>query len=168
MAKSARELQEKVEALDAEQAWTWLLASLNRRDFSRKEALDHLRRKGFGARASEAAVLRAEELRFVNDARYLDTFTSQKVSQGWGRRRIERALSEKGIDVSEVEGWAETYFSPRSELERARVLLARRGTPEKNAFEKWVRFLAGRGFDFGVAKEAARDELRERESGEAD
>ncbi len=160
VASNPDELQAKVEALDEAQAWNWLLASLNRRDFSEKEAQDHLRRKGFGEAASAGAVERAKSLRFMDDARYLEVFTSQKIAQGWGRRRIERALSERGIDVSSQEGWAEVHFSADSERERARALLGRRSIPEKRPLEKWVRFLVGKGFDFSIAKEAARDELR--------
>ncbi len=163
----AKELQGRVQALDEEQAWAWLLANLNRRDYSHKEALDRLRAKGFGGDAAKAAVERAEKLRFMDDSRYLDLFTSQKIAKGWGRRRIERALSERGIDASSCEGWAERYFDSDSEWERALVLLERRCIPERNPYEKWVRLLVGRGFDYGIAKEAARETLRRRHEGEA-
>lgn len=165
---SSEELQVKLEALDAEQAWSWLLASLNRRDLSHKEAVERLSRKGFGQKAALAAVERAERLRLMGDARYLEVFTRQKVAQGWGRRRIERALEEKGIDARGQEGWADAHFSVESEIERAQALLRRRSLPERNAYEKWVRFLAGRGFDFGVAKEAVRAELRRRDGEDDD
>lgn len=157
-----RELQAKLRVIDEERAWAWLLTALNRRDFSRSEAGERLLRKGFLPESAERAVARAVELRFIDDARYLETFTSQKIAQGWGRQRILRELEERGVDIPPESAWVERHFDPENEEERAQGLLARRSLPAKNAYEKWVRFLVTKGFDFQTAKWAARAELRRR------
>ena len=70
-----------------------------------------------------------------------------------GRVRIERELSRRGIEASDVPGWPELYLSEESEEEdclRARWP-RRRITGEKNDYEKIVRFLSSRGYPLGLA-----------------
>ena len=157
--RDAGELLEAVSERESTLAWEWLLKALNRRDLTAREARERLGREGFGARSVDVAVERALENRFIDDRRYADVFASQKAAQGWGRLRIERELERRGVPVSEVEGWSEGRFDREGELERAREALARRSVPERNPYEKFVRFLVARGFDYETAKAAARDRI---------
>lgn len=157
--QSAGELLDAVYEREAALAWEWLVAALNRRDLTCDEARERLRREGYGPRSVDSAVERAVANRFIDDLRYADTFASQRKAMGWGRVRIERELARRGVRVADVEGWSEEHFDREDEAERARAVLARRRIPERNPFEKLVRFLVGRGFDYAVAKAAAAERI---------
>lgn len=155
----AAELQAKVEALDGEQAWAWLLALLNQRDLTAFEAKRKGAKRGFSATSLNAAIERAQSLHFMDAARYLEAFTTAKIAQGWGERRIRQELKLRGIDVEGYPEWGPSHFGGESERERAAALLSRRSVPEKNPYEKLVRFLVGKGYSLSVAKDAVRARL---------
>ncbi len=153
------ELLDEVSRLEERLSWEWLIKALNRRDLTSKEASDRLRREGFGQRSITVAVTRAQESRFIDDRRYAETFTRQRIDQGWGRRRIERSLRERGIDTDSIDGWVEAHFSSESELERASHALERKCVPLRNPYEKLVRFLVSRGFALSTARAAVSKRL---------
>lgn len=157
--QSAPELLDAVHEREAALAWEWLVAALNRRDLTRDEARERLRREGYGPGSIDSAVNRAVESRFIDDLRYADTFTRQRKAMGWGRARIERELARRGVRVADVDGWSEAHFDSGDEAERAREVLLRRSVPERNPYEKLVRFLVARGFDYAVAKAAAAERI---------
>ena len=99
----------------------------------------------------------------IDDMRFADVYIRTKVSAGWGSRRIERELSQKGIEASDVPGWPYEYFDMDDERERAYQLASRRRLSGKNDYAKIVRFLVARGFGMGDAKDAAARVLREAE-----
>ena len=136
---------------------------LNRRDFSSSELSERLQREGFSADASATLVERAVSCGLVDDARFAASFARSKVLAGWGRLRIERELERRGIEVADVPGWPEEFFSPDDERARARALASRRRLTGKNDLQKTVRFLCGRGFAYGLALEVARDVVQGKE-----
>ena len=85
-----------------------------------------------------------------------------KCYAGWGKLRIERELSRKGIDARELPGWPESYFEDEDEKARAIELASRRRLTGKNDFQKIVRFLCGKGYPMNVSMDAARQVLEER------
>ena len=135
---------------------------LNRRDYSTKELLNKLRDDGFSSAVSAQLVDDAVASNLVNDARFAEVYVRSKCYAGWGKLRIERELSRKGIDARELPGWPESYFEDEDEKARAIELASRRRLTGKNEFQKIVRFLCGKGYPMNVSMDAARQVLEER------
>lgn len=135
---------------------------LNRRDYSTKELLNKLRDDGFSSAVSAQLVDDAVASNLVNDARFAEVYVRSKCYAGWGKLRIERELSRKGIDARELPGWPESYFEDEDEKARAIELASRRRLTGKNDFQKIVRFLCGKGYPMNVSMDAARQVLEER------
>lgn len=134
---------------------------LNRRDYSTKELLNKLRDDGFSSAVSAQLVDEAVASNLVNDARFAEVYARSKCYAGWGKLRIERELSRKGIDARELPGWPESYFEDEDEKARAIELASRRRLTGKNDFQKIVRFLCGKGYSMNVSMDAARQVLEE-------
>ena len=140
-----------------------LVSMLERRDHSRAEARRKLERKGFLPRFVEPALDLAEERRYISDARFAAQLIDEKKRAGWGRARVEAELRKRDVDPSVLPGYPESFFDSDDDLDRARALLARKRVPETRAFEKLVRHLMRKGFDYRCAAEAARERLSSEE-----
>ena len=137
-------------------------ALIDRRDYSEGELSSRLARDGYASQTVESTVRRSVECGLVDNARFADAFIRSKLAQGWGRVRIERELSRRGVDASSVPGWPELYLTDESEEDTAYELASRRRLTGKNDYEKIVRFLSSRGFPLGLATRTARRVLEER------
>lgn len=135
---------------------------LNRRDYSTSELLSKLKDDGFSSAVSTQLVNEAVASNLVNDARFTEVFVRSKRYAGWGRLRIERELSRKGIEAQELPGWPESYFEDEDEKSRALELASRRRLTGKNDFQKIVRYLCGKGYSMNVSMDVARQILKER------
>lgn len=136
---------------------------IDRRDYSEGELSERLLRDGYAPQTVEHTCKRAVECGLVDNTRFADAFIRSKLSQGWGRVRIERELSRRGIDIGDVPGWPELYLTQESEEETAYELASRRCLTGKNDYEKIVRFLSTRGFPLGLATRTAKRVLDERQ-----
>ncbi|MCR5393043.1 MAG: recombination regulator RecX [Olsenella sp.] len=141
-------------------------ALVDRRDYSEEELSARLKRDGYAPQTVEYTCRRSVECGLVDNARFADAFIRSKLSQGWGRVRIERELSRRGVDTADVPGWPDLYLTQESEEETAYELASRRRLTGKHDYEKLVRFLSTRGFPLGLATRTARrviDEERDSE-----
>lgn len=136
---------------------------VNRRDYAEGEIRRKLREDGYSSKVVDEVVDKAKRGHVIDDMRFADVYIRTKVSAGWGSRRIERELSQKGIEASDVPGWPYEYFDMDDERARAYQLASRRRLSGKNDYAKIVRFLVARGFGMGDAKDAAARVLREAE-----
>lgn len=134
-------------------------ALLSRRDYSSQELARKLSDDGYSPDVVETLVQRACSSGLVNDARYADSFIRTKLAAGWGKDKIERELSLKGIDAEQIEGWPDEYLPEGAERERAFELASSRPLTGKNDYARLVRFLYGRGFSYGLASDVAQEVL---------
>lgn len=132
---------------------------LNKRDYSSAELKEKLASDGYSIETTDALIAAAVSGGAVNDARFADVFIRSKIYAGWGRQKIERELSRKGVEAESIPGWPEEYFEEGSELERARELASRRRPTGKNDFQKTVRYLCNKGFSMNIAIDAAKSAL---------
>lgn len=132
---------------------------VGRRDYSSSELAARLREEGYPQRAVDPVVSRACEVGIVDDARFGAAFARSKVLAGWGRLRIERELSRRGVAAAEIPGWPDEFVPDEEERSRALALASRRRLSGKNDYQKIVRFLCSRGFSVGVATSVAREVL---------
>lgn len=134
---------------------------IDRREYASDEVCKKLRQDGYPEHVIELAVRRACEVGLVSNLRFAENFIRSKLYAGWGEVRIRRELAQRGIDVEELPGWPYEYFDPEDEATRAYELAHRHLRPGKNAYQRLVRYLCGRGFSLGVAMRASSRVLEE-------
>lgn len=127
---------------------------LAQREHSIKELKDKLKRYAYSAAIIDKVLNSCIDSSYVNDARFAEIFIRSKHEIGWGKRRIERELMLRGINVSDLEGYPDDYFDIEDEYHRALAFLERRRVPEVNAYQKLFRLLYARGFDTETARKA--------------
>ena len=158
------ELLYRVRVISLELARSKAEELLNRRDYSSSELAAKLREAGYHPSVADEVVARFVEVGLLDDGRFAELFARSKAAAGWGRIKIERELTRRGVDATQLEGWPSGYLE-EDESETAFALASRRRLSGKNDFQKLVRFLCGRGFPMGVAMDAAKRVLAEAEEG---
>lgn len=156
---SRAELLHRLGEVSRQCAHARMEAFVGRRDYSCAELTRRLCDDGFTRSVADEIVSRAREVGIVDDARYGAAFARSKALSGWGRVRIERELSRRGVDPASVPGWPEEFLSAEDERERAHSLASRRRLTGKNDYQKLVRFLCSRGFAVSLSTSVAREVL---------
>lgn len=162
---SLQEAMSTLSKLEEQQCFAVLTEMLSRRDHSVHEAREKLLLSGFKPGSIDLAIAKAENLRYLDDARFTEAFIEERVRRGWGRRKVELELSRRGVDPFLVEGWPERFFSHDSDLERALAALSKKSIPTQNGYQKFVRHLMGKGFSYDVASEAAKRRMSDAADG---
>ena len=157
--QSVSEAVDYIDSLQRRVAFSYLVDVLSRRDHSTKEIRDKLKGQGFSPSSIESAVDKAQQSRYLDDARFASYFVDERVRRGWGRIKIDQELRRKGVDPAEIPGYPEEYFDEQSDVERAAALLARKSIPENKPFEKLVRHLMSKGFSYSIARDAVQQRL---------
>lgn len=160
------ELLHRVGELSRSCAAQRLYGLVAQRDYGREEAARRLRGDGYSQSVVDAVVERAVAGHLLDDHRFVEGFVNAKLGAGWGRRRIERELESRGVDLGTIPGWPGAFFGEDDEMERAWGLVERRSVPAKDPFGKTVRFLVNRGFGAEVAYGCARRLMEELEDPE--
>ena len=137
---------------------------VNFREYSSEELMRKLLDDGYLPTTAQSIVERALEVGVISDTRFCESFIRSKLSCGWGKERIVRELSSRGVDTDAVENMEGLFPTQEQELERA-CGLARKKRPSKYGdYPKIVRYLVGRGFSPAIASAAARNVLDEAKS----
>ena len=112
--------------------------ALRARDRSRAELADCLERRGVGQRERAEVLERLERAGYVDDASLARRRAAELAGRGAGDALIRDDLERRGVERELVE---EAICALEPEVERAAVVVARRGRSAKTA-----RYLASRGF----------------------
>lgn len=149
---------------DASAAFHAAVAYLARRDHTRLELQRKLRGKGFSKLAINGALDRCEELSYLDDEKTAGILCAQLGRKGYGPRRIQAVMQQKGIASHIIEKELNRQCDRKWEcaaarrvLEKKRASLARE-TDGRKRRQKAYRFLAGRGFASEVIRQTI-DEL---------
>ncbi len=95
---SEEEYAELEETVNIRRAYNCAVSLLSRRDHSKKELLEKLRKKGF-ANGAESAVEKLAAGGYVDDERFCRLYANELIRlKGYGKRRVEQELYLKGID----------------------------------------------------------------------
>ncbi len=124
----------------------YALRLLNRRDYPEKEIWEKLIKK-FGDKETqeiEAVITYLKEKRFVDDERYSENYAYFKLKRGYGKRRIEHELKNKGIDEKLIQNAIDGACEQAEDvfLKRLKQL---EGKKRKRA--KLYQFMLRRGFE---------------------
>lgn len=79
-------------------------AMLARREYGCQELAQRLRDKGHEAPLIELVVAQLVAERMLSDERFVDAFVRSRSSRGYGPRRIEAELHQRGVDDELAEG----------------------------------------------------------------
>lgn len=128
------------------------LRLLSRRDHSRQELSQKLKRRGFAKDQINWAFARCQRYDYLDDDRYAQTYTSQLQRRGYGTRRIRQMLQSKGIAPGLTEKAIKHHCKDGIQLEQCRKILRKKlksediDQPAKAWKPKLYRYLLGRGY----------------------
>ena len=129
---------------------------------ARRELESRLRRAGFDTADVSSELDRLEDVGLLDDGAFARELADHLTVRGSARRAVAGALASKGVSRQTIEQTLaglegdETVRALEVATERARRLTSLR--PEV-AYGRLVSFLARRGYDGGVSREAARAAL---------
>jgi regulatory protein len=143
-------------------AYEIAFAYVNRRERTEHEVRAQLLRQGASSRAADRVLSELIETRLVDDARFAQLFVADKRElEQWGRERILRGLTARGIDRSQalvaIEACGADPAEPESELDRALSLLRRRfpqPPKDRRERERALGVLLRKGYESEVALDA--------------
>lgn len=130
---------------------------LARREYSRAELAERLRRRGAAPEDVERALDELAAAGYLSDARYAQAVVAQRAGR-YGKRAIVHALKERGIAAADVDA-ALAPLAGADEFADAQALWQRRfGTAPADDRERarQVRFLQSRGYGLAVALRVVR------------
>lgn len=152
----------------------------NRCEQCTPDLLEKMNRWGLGYRDAQRVIEELEELRYVDDHRFVRAYAHDKVSfSGWGRYKVERALMMKRLPrtlISEaMEGVEEEeYHNMALQVTASKLRQLNTDNPDYETKVKVLRHVLQRGFEMDVARRALREVLerleheREEDDNEAD
>ena len=146
-------MKEDKKEISEQSALQRLAALCSRGEHSSGEMLEKMRRWGLSEEAQARIMERLLRDRYVDDERFAHAFVNDKVKYNkWGRRKIEQALWQKGVDeeirrrvLDEVE--EEDFLTELLDL----LKFKSRSITAKNDYErnmKLMRFALGRGYSY--------------------
>lgn len=151
----------------ARHAYIAAIRLLGYRDHSVFELTQKLSKREHSTEAIETAIAELIDLNYVNDARYAELYTEQRLARGFGPLSVRNKLRQRGLASHLVDAalaaqsisWAELAQAALEKRFAPEVIISR----EKNDVGRMSRFLATRGFSSGDALRAlntARKELK--------
>ncbi|HWM14499.1 MAG TPA: regulatory protein RecX [Gaiellaceae bacterium] len=121
------------------------LRALRHRDLSVRELDERLRARGYGESERDDAIETLVRTGVVDDTRYAESRARQLAARGAGDALIRHTLARAGIEPDVA---ADALLALTPEVERARIVVERRGAGPKSA-----RYLRGKGFSEEVVSE---------------
>jgi SOS response regulatory protein OraA/RecX len=112
--------------------------ALRARDLSRDRLAERLQQRAVSPAVAAESLATLERAGLVDDRRVAQTRARALAERGWGDEAIRHRLRSEALQETVIEDAVATL---EPETERARPLIARRGTGPRTA-----RYLAGRGF----------------------
>ncbi len=132
------------------------LGLLERGMKSQKQVEDYLKGKGYPNTCIEKAVKKLAEYGYINDEAYAREYV-RLYSQKDGKRKIEFALKNKGVDEEIILQSLEEILTEESQDETCFNLAKKKAKNlelDAKGKQKLYSYLAGKGFDFETIKRA--------------
>ncbi len=153
-AKTIEELKRCFEKVEETAALKSALSLLARRGYFAAEMRKKLKERRFSKNALERAVVRCEELGYIDEASLLESAIAALKARGKGRAFIARFLAKRMGAPVEVGGSLE---EERAQIQK--LLLKRFAKEERTMHSKAraLRFLLSRGFSYDLCLEELQD-----------
>jgi len=135
------------QSTDTQAAGNAAVVLLSRRDFCSRELAEKLNAQGYEPQTVRAVIEELSGRGYVNDERYVQQYVALHAERGHGPRRIERDLSQLGLESGLIEA---ALSGGEDWAQRARELRIRRFglqvPADWQSKAKQARFLQYRGF----------------------
>lgn len=122
-----------------------------------KEMIDKLLQKGYEGIIIEKTIVFLKEYNFLNDEKYSLMYARDK-SKIQGKNKIKYSLMKKGIDKDTIENTLESMDNSVEEetaynlaIKKYRIL-SKKENDKYKLNQKLIRFLLGKGYDYGLIK----------------
>lgn len=137
------------DAMDIQEAKKYALDLLSQREYTQAGLRRKLEQKGADTSVSEQCVADMQALGYVSDERFAELFVRQRARNGYGPRRIQQELQQKGVAGALVKAALECFEGDwfESALSARQKRFPQIATDLKGV-QKQKRFLQYRGFDF--------------------
>lgn len=124
---------------------------------SRKEVLDKLKQKDVAPETAELTVEKLEELGYLNDRIYAETYAGE-LKERMGRRGIRQKLYEKGVEKEIIDETLDSLgdFSDVIRAQAERLFQKYGPADEYKTAQKVIRTLLNRGFELDEIKDAVK------------
>ena len=136
---------------------------LTYRPRSRAEIIQKLQDKEFKEEIIEAVLAGLARLGYVNDRQFADQWAQSRIRlRGFGRRRIEQELRNKGIDREIIREVFAGIYIGEMEIETAKLVAEKKINTMKSIDRETRRrrlagFLERKGFSFEIIRTVLRD-----------
>ena len=139
---------------DINKALNYSYLLLKYRPRSRHEIRERLSKKDYPSSIIDKVISSLESDNYINDEEFARMFVSSGRLKGWGRKKIDYALKRLGITENLRKEALKDKQAFRDDLKELIVRKLPRYKQGKNVYQKIVRYLAARGFDYSdIAKE---------------
>ncbi len=134
---------------------------LGYRSRSEAEVRQYLRRRGYLNTAVDTAIERLHSFHYLNDEAFARSWALARAQdRGYGRRRIDQELRNKGLSQALIQATLKDTFAQVDEAASAKRLLAKRfkgeNLKELKTMRRAAAFLQRRGYDGKVIFELLR------------
>ncbi len=133
---------------EAATAYDTALRLLSRREHSRRELRLKLQLREHADECIEPALDRLSAEGYLSDRRFAEAYAAERVGKGFGPRRIEAELGERGIDTAGIAAalapFADCWSGLLTDLATRRF--GELPPASRREWQKRARFLEARGF----------------------
>lgn len=142
---------------------------LEYRDRSINEMRDRLKRNGYDDQVVDVTITELKDLGYLNDRKFARMWTSERTRNGFGQRKIESELKEKGISKEVIEETLKVLGDEVEEEEKVRKLVEKRlplyrGDNPPKAYRKLSQYLIRKGFTPSTVNEVTRTMILDEEN----
>ncbi len=141
-----------LEALDQTKCQEYANALVCKKMYTEKELYHKLNTKGFSQDVIQNVIARLKEYKYVDDYEYTKMYI-QETQEKYGVYKIKQKLYQKGIEKSLIDELTTDLENSNTAYSLLRAKL-RGNRPQREAYQKYIRFLLQKGFSFEDAKTA--------------
>ena len=141
---------------EPKKALEYALRLLGQRAYSEKKLKDKLLSKEFEIDQVESTLARLKELDLINDRKFtVDFIDSRQRINLQGKRKIYWSLIKKGISGEIADDVLESVYDKDLEEVSIRELIVKysKGVPQDKLYQKLMRKLVSKGFNYSLAKD---------------
>ena len=143
---------------DLSLAQDYALRLLSYRERSRQEVQARMERKGFQRDVIQKVLRYLESQKYLDDKRFAELWTHNRLKRRYGKGRIVLELREKGVNQEIIDEVVKKTYSTVDEIGMALDLVKRKGynlesAEDQRALRRASGFLRRRGFSFSIIRE---------------
>ena len=137
-------------------------AICSRREYAQKDIEEKLRLRNLDSQTIAKIINSLTENRFIDNGRYAGAFARDKIHlSGWGRRKTEFALKQKGISAEHISQAFDTIDKNLAQKRMIEVLTnkerqLRNELDLNKKREKLIKFALSRGYEYSQVNDLIR------------